>query len=31
MNKPASVADLDALQSIHPLTNRWKHEEEAQS
>ena len=27
MNKPASLAELDKLQSIHPFTNLRKHEE----
>ena len=27
MNKPASLAELDRLQSIHPFTNLRKHEE----
>ena len=31
MNKPANVADLDGLQSIHRPTNLSKHEEKAQS
>ena len=27
MNKPASLAELDKLQSIHPFTNLRRHEQ----